>query len=62
MKKILSLKGVQELSKEQQRQIKGAMTSITCCGRNRCRISYAGGSFCEPGRCLGGVYNRCILY
>ncbi|MGY3795654.1 hypothetical protein [uncultured Aquimarina sp.] len=66
MKKILELSGIQELSKAQQRSIKGAMTSITCCnpnprgGGNKCRISYPGGSFCEPGRCTN--WGGCILY
>ncbi|AXT53683.1 hypothetical protein D1818_23705 [Aquimarina sp. BL5] len=67
MKKILELKGVQELSKGQQRSIKGANTYISCCNPNpingsgnRCRISFPGGSFCEPGRCTG--WGGCILY
>ncbi|MBG6132636.1 hypothetical protein IWQ47_003861 [Aquimarina sp. EL_43] len=60
MKNILELTGVQKLSKQQQRNIKGAMASISCCGRNKCRISYAGGSFCEPGRC--NRWGQCILY
>jgi hypothetical protein len=60
MKNILNLTGVQKLSKQQQQNIKGAMSSISCCGRNKCRISYAGGSFCEPGRC--GAWGQCILY
>ena len=58
MKKILELTGVQTLSKAQQRQIKGAMFS-GCCSPNRCRVSWAGGSFCEPGRCS---YRGCIFY
>ncbi len=61
MKKILELTGVQKLSKEQQQQIKGAMGNVTCCGNRKCRISFPGGSFCEPGYCQGGIYNRCIL-
>ncbi|WP_159025768.1 hypothetical protein [Aquimarina sp. Aq78] len=60
MKNILELTGVQKLSKQQQRNIKGAMASISCCGRNKCRINYAGGSFCEPGRC--NTWGQCILY
>ncbi|WP_405206004.1 hypothetical protein [Aquimarina sp. LLG6339-5] len=67
MKKILELTGVQELSKGQQRSIKGANTYISCCNPspingsgNRCRISFPGGSFCEPGRCTS--FGGCILY
>lgn len=67
MKRILELEGIQKLSKEQQRSIKGAMTSITCCNPNprtgtgnKCRISYPGGSFCEPGSCQ--PWGGCILY
>ncbi|MDH7444037.1 hypothetical protein [Aquimarina sp. 2201CG14-23] len=60
MKKILELKGVQELSKEEQRSVKGAWGNVSCCGRNKCRISFPGGSFCEPGRCLD--WGGCILY
>ncbi|WP_271768146.1 hypothetical protein [Aquimarina algiphila] len=59
MKKILNLTGVQKLSKEQQGQIKGAI-GIGCCGSNKCRVSFPGGSFCEPGRCL--PYGGCIFY
>ncbi|MDH7444036.1 hypothetical protein [Aquimarina sp. 2201CG14-23] len=62
MKKILDLTGVKTLSKGEQRSIKGAMTSITCCGSNRCRISFPGGSFCEPGRCNPWGWGGCILY
>ncbi len=63
MKKILELKGVQELSKGAQRSIKGAMTSITCCPTGRgCQISYPGGSFCEPGRCNPWGWGGCMLY
>ncbi len=51
MKKILELTGVQKLSKEQQEQIKGAMGRVTCCGSNKCRISFPGGSFCDYGYC-----------
>ncbi|WP_281990761.1 hypothetical protein [Aquimarina aggregata] len=68
MKKILKLTGVQELSKTQQKQIKGRIGHISCChpnprgGGRDCRISLPGGaSFCEPGRCrqYGG---GCIFY
>ena len=60
MKKILTIKDVKKLSRTEQKSINGAGTSITCCGNNRCRISYPGGSFCEPGRCLS--WGGCILY
>lgn len=60
MKKILNVTGVQKLSKIEQGSIKGAGTSISCCGSNKCRISFPGGSFCEPGRCL--QWGGCILY
>lgn len=61
MKKILNVTGVKTLSKTQQQNIKGAQSRIiTCCGRNKCQITWSGGSFCEPGRCLGS--GRCILY
>lgn len=60
MKNILELTGVQKLTKQQQRNIKGAIASISCCGRNKCRISYAGGSFCEPGRCTSN--GGCIIF
>ncbi|WP_160114084.1 MULTISPECIES: hypothetical protein [Aquimarina] len=58
MKKILNLTGVQKLSKEQQGQIKGAAFA-GCCSPNRCRVSFPGGSFCEPGRCTSF---GCIFY
>ncbi|WP_299261680.1 hypothetical protein [uncultured Aquimarina sp.] len=52
MKKILELKGVQELSKGEQRSIKGAWGLVGCCPSGRgCLISIPGGSFCEPGYC-----------
>ncbi|AXT59146.1 hypothetical protein D1816_01865 [Aquimarina sp. AD10] len=60
MKKILALKGVEVLSKKQKQQIKGAI-GIGCCPSGRgCLISFPGGSFCEPGRCL--PYGGCIFY
>ncbi|WP_025739474.1 hypothetical protein [Aquimarina pacifica] len=55
MKKILDLKGVQELSKKQQQRISGSATAITCCSRSKCRISFPGGSICEPGDCSTGI-------
>ncbi len=58
MKKILELTGVQKLSREQQVQIKGARFS-GCCSGNMCRVSWGGGSFCEPGRCS---YYGCVFY
>ncbi len=60
MKNILKLNGVKELSKETQSQLRGAGSFISCCGGNKCRISFPGGSFCEPGRCL--QWGGCILY
>ncbi len=64
MKKILELKGIQELTKGQQRSIKGAWGNVSCCSSGRgCQISFPGGSFCEPGYCDPyGWGNRCILY
>ncbi|MCK8524123.1 hypothetical protein M0D21_21275 [Aquimarina sp. D1M17] len=58
MKKILELKGVQKLSRKQQLKIKGAVFS-GCCSANQCRVVWAGGSFCEPGRCS---FAGCIFY
>ncbi len=68
MKKILNLTGVQKLSREQQRNVKGSWgPTVRCCNPNprngsgnKCRISFPGGSFCEPGRCTqnGG----CIIF
>ncbi len=58
MKKILEVTGVQKLSREQQGQIKGARFS-GCCSANKCRVSWSGGSFCEPGRCS---WSGCIFY
>ncbi len=61
MNKILNLEGIKKLSKKEQRHVIGsARTTISCCGRSKCRISYPGGSFCEPGRC--DDFGRCILY
>ncbi len=60
MKKILNLTGVQKLSREQQGAINGSRGYISCCGNNKCRISFPGGSFCEPGRCT--QWGGCILY
>lgn len=52
MKNILKLTGVQKLTRQEQGSIKGAATSISCCNTGRgCRISFPGGSFCEPGYC-----------
>ncbi len=63
MKKILNLSGVQKLSKQEQRQLKGGRTSISCCPTGRgCQISFPGGSFCEPGRCNPFGWGGCILY
>ncbi len=64
MKKILNLTGVQKLSREQQKLIKGAFRYRGCCSNNECKIGTGipgpFGSFCEPGRCING---RCeILY
>ncbi len=58
MKKILELTGVQKLTREQQGMIKGARFN-GCCSRNRCRLTWSGGSFCEPGRCRPG---SCLFY
>ncbi|WP_062055203.1 hypothetical protein [Aquimarina longa] len=60
MKKILNLTGVKTLSKQQQQNIKGARVPVTCCGRNKCRISFGNETYCEPGHCLSSGY--CILY
>ena len=60
MKKILELTGVQKLSKDEQRQIKGAW-GVGCCPSGRgCLISFGGQSFCEPGYC--DRWGRCIFY
>ncbi|MEB3347967.1 hypothetical protein U6A24_21005 [Aquimarina gracilis] len=63
MKKILELKGVQKLNREQQQKIKGAWGNVSCCPSGRgCQISFPGGSFCEPGYCDRYRPGRCILY
>jgi len=62
MKKILNLKGIQKLSKEEQGSIKGAWQGrATCCPSGRgCLISFGNQSFCEPGRCT--QWGGCIFY
>lgn len=61
MKKILNLKGIQQLSKEAQQEIKGAWGRATCCpSGGGCLISFGNQSFCEPGRC--DRWGRCIFY
>ena len=62
MKKLLDVTGVKTLSKKEQQTIKGMMTYISCCGGNKCRISYPGGSFCEPGYCDPYAWGTCLLY
>ncbi len=57
MKKILELKGIQKLSKEDQGEIRGSRWRVTCCPRG-CLL---GGRFCEPGYCDPWRGN-CILY
>ncbi len=59
MKKILELNGVQKLSRKEQVKINGAGFG-GCCSPNQCRVSFPGGSFCEPGRCLS--WGGCIFY
>ncbi|WP_062055205.1 hypothetical protein [Aquimarina longa] len=53
MKKILNLTGVKKLSKETQREIKGAgRPRVYCGGRRRCCIRYSNGhEFCDYGYC-----------
>ncbi len=64
MKKILRLKGVQKLSKEQQKIVKGSsqVIRIRCCGSRKCMIIYNSGTrSCVPGYCSerGG---NCIIF
>ncbi len=58
MKNILNLAGIQKLNKEEQSKIRGAIFS-GCCSSNKCRVSFPGGEFCEPGRCTNF---GCIFY
>ena len=53
MKKILSLHGVQKLSKLEQQEIRGAAhPRVYCGGPRRCCIRLAnGGEFCDYGYC-----------
>ena len=61
MKKILNLKGVQKLNKQEQKSIKGSGFRISCCPRrNGCLLSFGNQSFCEPGYC--NRWGQCILY
>ncbi len=61
MKKILNLKGIQEISKQQQQNIKGAWGRATCCPSGRgCLIRIGPRSFCEPGRCTS--WGGCVFY
>ena len=64
MKKILELKGIQKLTKIEQKNIKGIFwNNISCCPSGRgCKISYPGGSFCEAGYCDPYRPGSCILY
>ncbi len=52
MKKILNLTGVKELSKEQQKQVRGASFRATCCpSGSGCLVHWGGQPSCEPGYC-----------
>ncbi|MEB3347965.1 hypothetical protein U6A24_20995 [Aquimarina gracilis] len=57
MKKILKLKGVQKLSREQQSTIKGALINYGCCSDYQCRVGYwwSPTSTCEYSPCINGV-------
>ena len=56
MKKILELTGVQKLSKDQQKQIKGSNLSAPYCGRpgQCCVRTPSGNEFCDYGYCVRG--------
>ena len=54
MKKILNLKGIQQLSKEDQQEIKGSWGNrLYCDGPRRCCFRFPhGGEVCDYGYCL----------
>ncbi len=56
MKKILKLKGVQELNREQQKHITGANLSRPYCkGHNQCCVTTCNGvELCDYGYCVRG--------
>ncbi|WP_394748380.1 hypothetical protein [Spongiimicrobium salis] len=61
MKKILKIDGAKVLGKKEQIKIMGGYgSSFNCCGPNKCRVNFPGGSFCEPGRCTSN--GGCIFY
>ncbi|WP_459209852.1 hypothetical protein [Aquimarina rhabdastrellae] len=63
MKKILNLKGIKTLNRDEQQQIKGAWGRVSCCPSGRgCLLGYYNGEpFCEPGYC-DRRRGTCIIY
>ncbi len=62
MKKILDLKGIKTLSRNEQQHIKGAWGRVSCCPTGRgCRLNFGGEIHCEPGYC-DSRRGTCILY
>lgn len=59
MKKISSLKGITILSKDEQKEIKGAAFNSSYCKGNQCCVTTPSGfEFCDYGYCQGN--GRCI--
>ncbi|WP_459209851.1 hypothetical protein [Aquimarina rhabdastrellae] len=62
MKKILNLKGIKTLNRDEQQQIKGAWGRVSCCPTGRgCLIAFGNETFCEPGYC-DSRRGTCIFY
>ncbi len=61
IRKILNLTEVQELSKEQLKETKGAFVGISCCPSGRgCFIGVSGDeSFCVRGYC--NRWRQCVI-